>query len=389
MWRKYKYHIYIIAVIALLWLIEMAKPPKVNWMESYSRFHKIPYGCFVLFENLDQLFQSNIVASEEDIVETLQAENALNYIFINNEFEPNYQSLNSLLSFVGNGNNVFIAASNVSAYLLDTLNIDMRSTFSASLNDSVEIKVFSNHTDYKYSKQPVPFKYYDTTNCDFEVLGAYDNGKTNFIRKEWGRGHFYFLSDPKLLSNIHMLKNDNHAYASTVLSHLPKGNVIWDEYYKAWKENKIAAPLAIISNTKGLRQALLVSIFAFLLYMLFKMKREQRVIPIVKPPKNDTVAFTNTIGKLYYEMHDNKDIGKKRVAYFLSDIRKYYHISTQRLDDAFIERISTVTGIEKDEITGLVNNINIVKGTPEITDQRLTELNKYIENFYKSTNHYG
>ena len=57
-----------------------------------------------------------------------------------------------------------------------------------------------------------------------------------------------------------------------------------------------------------LQYAFWLSLLLLLLYILFAGKRMQRIIPLVKPNENTTVTFTETIGRLYLQKKDNKNI---------------------------------------------------------------------------------
>jgi hypothetical protein len=52
-----------------------------------------------------------------------------------------------------------------------------------------------------------------------------------------------------------------------------------------------STPLRFFLTNDFLRWALRLSVFGLILYILFEMKRRQRVIPVITPLRNSTVRF--------------------------------------------------------------------------------------------------
>ena len=72
--------------------------------------------------------------------------------------------------------------------------------------------------------------------------------------------------------------------------------------------------------------ALLTAIFALLLYVVLEMRRKQRTIPVMTKPKNDSLEFVKTIGRLYHDKGDHKNLCRKMSAYFLEHVRNRYKL---------------------------------------------------------------
>ena len=75
--------------------------------------------------------------------------------------------------------------------------------------------------------------------------------------------------------------------------------------------------------------------------MIFNAKRKQRIVKVVKPLENTTVAFTKTIGNLYYETKDHNNLIDKKITYFLEYIRRVYYLDTQMLNEKFIKNLTS------------------------------------------------
>ena len=66
------------------------------------------------------------------------------------------------------------------------------------------------------------------------------------------------------------------------------------------------------------------------------MRRKQRYIPVVAKPKNDSLDFVKTIGRLYYDKGDHKNLSRKMGAFFLEHVRSRYKLPTGTLNEEFI-----------------------------------------------------
>ena len=71
-------------------------------------------------------------------------------------------------------------------------------------------------------------------------------------------------------------------------------------------------------------------------------------------------------------------------AYFLEHIRNRYKLSTNRLDDEFINSLGRKTAQPENNIREIISFINNIDDTDEIADGQLAEFHKKLEEFYKT-----
>jgi predicted nucleic acid-binding protein len=103
------------------------------------------------------------------------------------------------------------------------------------------------------------------------------------------------------------------------------------------------------------------------------------MIPVIQPLHNSSVDFVRTIGRLYFQQKDHKNLARKIIAHFLEHVRNTYNISTSVLDEAFITKLSYKSGISREEIQELAYEIKYVEESPSITEDELLSLSKRIE----------
>lgn len=398
--KRGKFGLYSIVILMLIWIIaEIAKPKPINWKDSYTLSDKIPLGCYVLFNELKVQYEDDLIINNQNLynnLEVLEENNNASLLFINNDVYFDEQTTNTLLDHVNKGNYVFVSSSYGTFYLEDTLGYsirkspyeyfskDVKNTFTATNNSSY-------NTDFKAVIETSYFNEIDTLQTT--VLGyVQDNDEenneakeVNFIKVKYGDkgGAFYLHTNPYAFSNYHML-NKNDAYAATLLSYLPKNRpLIWDDYNKSGRKY-VSSPLRYVLNQTTLKWALYITLCSLILYMIFRGKRTQRIIPVIHPLENASVQFTKTIGALYFQYKDYGNIIQKKTVYFLEFVRSNYYLNTAILDKNFIKNLAIKSGKPEIEIEELVVYMQSLQQKPTLTEGDLVALNKKLERFYKT-----
>ncbi|HKJ06400.1 MAG TPA: DUF4350 domain-containing protein, partial [Flavobacteriaceae bacterium] len=297
---------------------------------------------------------------------------------------------NTILNFVAEGNDVFISTHGVN---IDTLQLKTEELINPNFEKKPIFKLRNKAFKGKEFSFDKPFyntvfKEVDTLKTTVLGISGYlnkDNIRTaegvNFIRYTYGKGKFYFHTFPEVFTNYNLLKENNYKHAAQILSYIDEDKpLLWDSYYKTGK-SRISSPMHYLLSNKALKWAYYISLIGVLLYVIFGGKRKQRIIPVIKPLKNQTLAFTKTISNMYLEKSSHKEIAQHKINYLFHFIRTKLNVSTNKIDESFIKQIAKKSGkplVEVKELFGAIKNINTKK---RITNQELIHLNKLIENF--------
>lgn len=305
------------------------------------------------------------------------------YIFINTAFVLEKLDLEYMLDFVGLGNNIFISAERFDNKLMDTLRISMdRNYFSSdsifTLNDFAK-------KEYRFGSINNQTKL-DTDSCLFPVRTLATNNKndTVFVEVTYGKGHIYLHTLPTAFANINMLQTNKYDFGFRSLSYLPQNSlIIWDEYQKQGAIGE-GSDFRMMLTNPPLRIALYIILGGLLLFMLFRSKRTQRVIPVINPPVNSSLEFLDTISNLYHRHKDFNTIVEKRHAYFLDFIRKNYYLQTENIDKDFINILSAKTNIEKEKLIQIFELYKDMASLAYIPENSFLKYNSLLEEFYRS-----
>ena len=389
--KGYKRFIFFFAFLLAMYIVaEMNRPKPIDWKITLSSTDKNPYGAYILYQQLHDLFPKAAINTYH-----LPVYNQLNhaqvtntaYILIDPAIRMTTLDVDALLNYVIDGNYVFLASFNYSKVLMDSLKFSAKRRFDLLSSDSITIN-FKNpslHADKNYGFQRMTldgyFKTYDTTHS--VVLGNNKLNDANFIKIPYGEGAFFIHTLPICFSNYFLLTRSNAEYSAKALSYLPGTihSLYWDEYYKQGNRGS-QNQLRFVLNNPWLRAAFRIGLLAMLLFIFFEMKRRQRVIPVILPLRNSTLDFVQTVGNVYFNQHDNKNIASKKISYFLEYIRSGFFLSTSHLNEEFIQALAKKTSVEEEKVIQLVSLILDVQQNNNISDAQLLELNRQIDYFY-------
>lgn len=376
------------AIVMVGYLVaQYYKPKTTDWTATYLKEDKIPFGTYILYQELSNIFpKSHISPSRLPVYNTLkdQEYTSTNYILIAGKVNMDKYDYQELVGFMERGNNVFIAAYDLSDFLTDTLKLRMNSVYA---NKSPAINfvdpAIKSQKDYIFSKGLGDQYFSGVDTIRASALGRNTEGEVSFVKYTFGKGALYLLPSPQLLSNYNLLNPAGANYVSKVLSFLPQAKmVIWDENNTKGNIDD-ASVLRVLFKNDGLRWAYYLAISGLLIFVLFEMKRRQRIIPVVEPLKNTSVEFVNVVGKVYYQQRDNRDIVRKKITYFLEYVRTNYRVKTTVLNEEFVSDLILKTGINEDVVRNLIEMINKLNSAVVVNDNALIQLNELIENFNK------
>jgi hypothetical protein len=376
------------------------RPRKFNDRVTFKERDKIPYGFYAARQLLPSLFPNADLYTDRrspGYWDSLSAYNANQAVFIVGlSVKADDSELEEMVGFASKGNYVFIITQELSfntAQFFKSGDLTTDDGYFMEENDSLQVKLaeprFTDKRTYVYPGRRYASYFDDVDTAKAVVLGTNENGKANFVQYKVGTGAIFIHAAPMAFSNYFILHKNNAAYYQQVVSVIPASvnKVLWNEYYLNKKtEPKQDEPnwLSVLMKYEAFRWALWTAIITLLLYVLMEMRRKQRVIPVMPKPTNDSLDFVKTIGQLYYDRKDHTDMARKMGTYYLDHVRSHFKVSTNSLDDSFIQALYAKSGYPVEEIKNIVDFI----GFAEINTVNEYQLNRFynqLETFYQNT----
>ncbi len=385
-----KYLLILLATVTAYVLFEYYRPKPLDRTPTYQNDDKIPFGTQALYELLPGIMQQPTISVVRLPVYNFLTEGKRpgrsNFVFVCQEFKADDNDMKQLFGYVRRGNNVLISAYD----LPDTLGALLG--FSARVKDptKADSTLRQNFVNGQLRRLGGYNFFHDdgrnfltiTKAQNTTVLGRNARNEPVFIKVRYGRGQFLVHNLPLAFTNYYVLDPKTSDYASKALAYLPALPTYWDEYQKQGRFDKEQQSIfRYVWSQPALNWAYYIIVFGLIFYAVFAGKRTQRVIPVVETPRNTSVDFVKTVGRLYFQRGDHDNLARKKIQYFLAYLREQYGLNTNNLDREFAQTLARKSGVAPDEADELVRLLRSAQKSISLSEYDLLNLNQVIEHF--------
>lgn len=377
--------------------------PKYKWETEYSRKSDQPYGLKSFYELLkEQNNEISLVSSRSfDLLDSNETNS--NLIAIDTYIELDSINISFLLNYIHKGNKVFISSDESPTYLLERILPDAGSVYGYDEYESSVVNI-----DFPSSQLPYPEKlkfqhqylkeikprnwpgyyghYFDEALGNYSAvpISYFNDTIVNCFSISYGKGSLIIHSNPIVFTNYNIIQKNGFKNANNIFSYLNNGPIYWDELQYNRSENNGSYdhnPLKFLFSHYTLKAGWYLFLFSVFIFILFRSKREQRIIPIMYKNKNTSIEYAKAIGSLYYQKKAHHNIASELYNVFLSDIRTRYNVTTSIKENELIEQISNRTEIKKEIVIDLFKLFGDVKYNVNATSKELVKLYQALEDF--------
>jgi hypothetical protein len=378
-----------------------AMPKKWDERITLKKEDKIPYGMAVARNLLSRSFpkaQISFNKKEPSLWNNIERYGHNQAVFIvSNFFNADEYELQRIFDFAKNGNTVFIIAQTLSYETLKQCGFSYYDYsvdyWATNENDSLRLwldqPVFSDNQVYVYPGKRHESYFHELDSARTIVLGRNQNGGPNFIQMNTGKGKVIFHLAPLAFSNYFILHKNNHAYFEQAISLVPAGvdKILWNEYFLVKPQGNESEPswLRVLLQYPAFRWAFYTALAAIFIFVLLNMRRRQRMIPVYAKPKNESLEFVKTLGRLYYQRRDHLNLARKMSAHFRDHVRSRYWLSTAEMDEGFTNSLQKKSGYPQHDLKQIIEFITFLNSAPAISERQLADFQKKLESFYEKT----
>tara|TARA_R110002096_G_scaffold126532_3_gene273642 strand:+ start:73810 stop:75063 length:1254 start_codon:yes stop_codon:yes gene_type:complete len=407
----------LISILGLLFIgsliFAVFQPRPHSFHYSLNMLSKQPYGCSIIKSELPSFYPNKNVRalgsldlkpyydyvtnyddygyfSSDDFdsslvfrpLNNIGAEN-FNFIALSGELQMSQVDINSLLSHCYQGNAALLLADDLNDELGQTLGI--KASISSSDDAKILEKAFSlryRNRNYLTHKSYSQYSFIEAFPPDAEIICTNKLGKVIGIRLNIGTGSLVYFSMPILFSNLHLLK-DRREIVESLLLELPNRNTYYAQYTGGRTDNYTKQPniMSFIHSQESLTWAFYTLLFSVLIFMAFRIRRSQRIIPIVKPPENTSLKYIETLSNLYLLHNNHKETSRKKMNYFLNRIRLEYHLDSQNINEEFYLKLSQKSGVDRTIIKQLFIKYHYINARQEVTSEDFQALCELLQHF--------
>lgn len=390
-----------------------------SWYEIYKESPKDPYTVYLLDKVLqdyypEQTFTKLTKKGATDLPHDAQG----NYFFVGAQYYTNETAIDSLLQFVERGNTAFIASKEIPYRLVFRLfkgdkfcnkedydKDDTKMKPTARFNFlHPQIQLDSGFVATRMGKEEeAPHLWHYISHqylCKkgYQPIGTMDDNFVNFAFLPYGKGKVYFHTNPILFTNYFLMQNTGKTYFDGVMAHLPKGDIYYDiaarsrpinqgpdqspRHRRSSPRFQQDGPLTYILKQPPLAYAWYMLLSIGVLFLLFRSKRKQRIIPIVEKNENTSLVFIQNISDLYFQQGNNKLMCKQKFTHFLDFVWSKYGIRNRNNEQEFIQKLAQKSGIEESLIKKIMVLNQNINASTFLSDDTLTKFVTSINHFY-------
>ncbi len=386
----------ILFLVVALVIFDSFKVKPTNWERNYMLDYKNPYDLYIFNHELKNLVPDQtverVISSPYEYIE--EQTDTVTYFVIKHRMYDIGDSI--LLEEVKKGNNLFVSSEMFFRGFTDSLGIKYLETDNDYLlkkQDVLRLSLMGKHRNnakftLKQSENSYAFTSADTATTTLLGTQKLENGKIypNFLKIKYGKGFVYIHNQPQVFTNVALLDSMSSAeYIAQMMALIPKDKpIVW---FVAGQSINTDVPvtdtsLSVVFRYPALRAVWLIVIYGLLVYILFNAKRMQRIVPVIKPLRNTSIEFVQTIANLYFLHGDMTNIVHKKIIYFLDRVRTQYHLDTSKTDSLFTDKLKNKSGKDSATVEALVEFINKFNQKQTATKADLLLLNKLVEDFW-------
>lgn len=404
-----------------------ANKSRFIWSDSWTRHaynetSDQPYGVQILHRLLSSYFEGKKrIDIQKDIANELPQDSLAGstYLFIGEAMYLDSLATEKLLQFVAYGNTAFIASKTIPSDLMSNLYdfacYDLEWDDYLFLEDSVVALTLREPRDtapgritarFAVQNQASEYNWHyidENFFCDsvpHQPLGYLNDTLVNFAEFPYGQGRFLLHTNPLVFTNYSLLRPATRAYAVGVLSWLPEGDIYWDAVSRvpeaaARRRNRSAYvdeehPLTFILRQPALAWTWYLLAALAGIWLIFRAKRRQRIIPVLPKNENSSYEFIGTIANLHFREKNYQGLCIQNMKLFLAQLRERYGIvatiepknNLPRTDDEFFRRLATTSEVPEQHIRDIFTQyIAAVRYQP--TEEMMVDLHLAMEAFFK------
>lgn len=372
-----------------------------HWDKQYQYNGENPYDVMVLHELLKERSGGLEILTNDFSRNLNSAENA-NYFVLEEGVELDSSKSEVLKEFVYRGNNAFVISHFVPYRLFSALyNYDDYMGYQDSLMSRVDVQFKDGEATYpfehRFFSQNPPHEWSYFTNFGLssdsasipEPISYFSDTCVNFFKVQFGEGAFYFHTQPILFTNFMLKEPSGFEHLQKVLKDLNNGEVYWDQsnLYRQIEDEEgskqTTAPLKIFFSHRSLKWGWFAFLIASALFLLFRSKRLQRIIPIMEVNRNESKDFVQNVGNLYFANGSHRHIASEMYDTFLADVRNRYQIDTNQSREDIFKQLAKKSGLGEESLNTLSDNFKL-RFSEYAKSKELVALYHSLNNYYNT-----
>lgn len=391
-------------------------PDKFLWYPAFSRVSNQPYDLSLFESTLEESTEEDNYSIFTDFnIDSLDYEDEHLFIYIaGNDYIDSLESA-KLLEIAEMGGTVFVSSrirhqvlTDIFEYCLPDEEIDNTISESDILRTKkakrIRPSTVNNNQDslplifwqYKDEVRRYDWAYFSLEMCeesDYIIEGSFESiGETyiNMIKMKWGEGQLILHTNPLTFTNYHFKEEPVYNYVSSIFNQRTVETKII--YYKPEPSRRRVgggsgsipeSPLKFILNNPSLKWGWYLLLFLSLAFVINNYRRNQRAIPVINLPENESAVYLDVVSKLYQKEGKHMHIIRVQERLLKQFLKNKYGIVSTHQNEPFFKEASKRLDLEPKEVEQFFKTIERAKNNSTLTDKDLFNIDTLIKEFYK------
>jgi len=389
-------------VVLLVFITGCKKKNALVLRETFSGNDPHPFGAMVAKQMMTDYYSKHYInIANESIAENvlLQTDDHALYFCVSKNLYLSKDDINAIHESVISGNTFFFSADHVDPVLLRYIQCTVTDAEENIPVEELQMKetgvslisalTIPGDSSYRYFYYPFT-RHFSQMNKSGRVIGYNHNGDPDCLVMYMGKGRLYIHTNPRVFSNYFLLTDNNYRYFESLLRIFGDNpqHIYWDNHYQHSINRSSSNPerknsLSELIKYPPLAWAFFTLLGLFAIYVIVNGKRRQKVIRVIPPNTNNSVAFAETIARLYMQDGDHKTIALKMAHHFQEFIRTNYYLNSNMSRDEMINVLSRKSGVSVEHTRSLLMAIDKLTQAREVTSNELFRFHNQIQEFYK------
>lgn len=374
---------------------------ETNWSVTLERNSKEPYGCYIAYQCLKDLFPVTSISSSKNPLEQIRNGNKRGsqgelVVIVCDHIRLDSMGWEAIQTFLQNGNDVVLFSSDLPEQIQKDLKVHVTyaDTSNGFINEMVwdttrrqplSIDFYQNKYEFGFKGNPILTAYQtDSMNDDQYTPWGHVGKKEQVNLLTWyHQGSITLCSSPLVMSNYFLLQENNRGYYERLFSTYRVGvkKITWCSGYEIKTEVNEDGMWARIWSLPALRYSFMIFLALLILYFTFESKRRQRMIPILDPNTNSSLEFTETIGRLYYNKRDHRNLVKKMLQHYFEHVRTKHQLPTNELNEAFAVKLSAKLNQPLSETKAFLAYLEYIRSSSDVSDTDIIHLHRQLKKY--------
>lgn len=141
-----------------------------------------------------------------------------------------------------------------------------------------------------------------------------------------------------------------------------------------------------IFNNKGMKMAYLIFLVSLILAFIFKGKRKQKVVPLIKEKKNTSIEFIQILADLHQSQDSPIKLVRKMEKIFYYQMNQKYYIPEKT--ENYAEKLATKSEIPLNKIKFVLAWFEKAKTMSYVNDQDISSISYELEKIFNHQKNY-